>query len=99
MLKFKNGMKKRTKTTGKTLKAEKPKRARRDFAQRLAERLRPLGDVEAGALGDNSGRWVSVKSGKINFCFSFDMKGETIDKIAIYRDIWAKVDEEKILEL
>lgn len=57
------------------------------------------GEVNNGALGDSSGRWVSIKCGPLTFNFSFDMTGEEMDRIAVYRDIYAKVDEEKIFEI
>lgn len=78
----------------KTVKEKKP---RRDFAQRLAEKLRNIGEVDEGALGDSSGRWVCLKVGKLSINFSFDMKGEEIDRVGFYEEVWAVVDDRQII--
>lgn len=75
----------------------KERKPRKDFSQRLAKKLSSLGEVEEGNMGDNSCRWVVVKVGKLSISFSFDMKGENIDSIGLYEDVWQKVDERKIM--
>lgn len=69
-----------------------------DFAQKLAEKLRGTGSgtVEEGSFNDKSGRWVTIRNGATELCFSFDMKGEQIDRIALYKDKIEVVDQVKI---
>lgn len=75
----------------------KEKVLRKDFAQRLAVKLRPLGNVDEGALSDSGGRWVCLKVGKLSIHFSFDMKGEFIDSVGFYQEVWEMVDEKQII--
>jgi len=74
----------------------KEKKPRKDFAQRLAEKLRELGEVDEGALGDDSGRWVLLRQGDLSVNFSFDMKGEKIDRVGFYKQVWQVVDDQQI---
>lgn len=75
---------------------KKERKPRKDFAQRLAEKLRNIGDVETGALSDDSARWVCLKMGKLSVNFTFDMKGEQIDRVGFYEEVWQMVDERQI---
>lgn len=70
----------------KKAKKKKQRAPRKDFAQKLAEKLCKIGEVEADAFGDESGRWVNLRIGDTQLCFSFDMKGEIIDRIGLYKD-------------
>ena len=69
-------------------KVKKERKPRQDFAEKFAQKLREtgLGEVDDGALGDDSGRWVSLRVKDTELCFSFDMKGEKIDRIGLYKD-------------
>jgi len=71
---------------------------KKDFAEKLANKLRrtELGEVDEGALSDDSGRWVSIKIGDSDLCFSFDMEGENIDRIGLYKDIIEIVDQKMV---
>jgi hypothetical protein len=62
---------------------------RKDFAEKLADKLRALniGEVEEGSLSDDSGRWVNVRFKDMELCFSFDDKGENIDRLGLYKDV------------
>lgn len=79
----------------KPVKERKPKL---DFAERLAIKLREsrLGEVEEDSFSDNSARWVQLKIGDKSLVFSFDMKGEKIDNIALYKDVVEVVDQEQL---
>jgi len=65
-----------------------------DFAQRLYRKLAlcGIGEAEEGALGDDSGRWVNIRIGDSELCFSFDMSGEKIDGIQLFKDKVEVVD-------
>jgi len=80
------------------MKAKKERPPRKDFAQRLADKLRStnLGVVDEGSLSDDSGRWVSLKIKDAELSFSFDMKGENIDSIGLFKDVIQVVDQQKI---
>ena len=69
----------------KTKKQSKP---RKDFAEKFAQKLREsgLGEGYEGAFGDDSGRWVNLRVKDTELCFSFDMKGESMDRIGLYKD-------------
>ena len=55
-----------------------------------------IGDVEEGGLSDDSGRWVSLNIKDTELNFSFDIKGETIDGIGLYKDVIQVVDQDRI---
>jgi len=59
-----------------------------DFASKLAEKLSEMeiGQVEVGKLTDNSGRWVNLRKDDTTLCFSFEMDGEKINRIGLYKD-------------
>lgn len=57
-----------------------------DFSQKLAQKLRELGKVEEDAFSDNSGKWVNIRIKNSTLTFGFDMKGENIDSIHLYKD-------------
>lgn len=80
---------------------KKERKPRLDFAQRLAQKLieSGLGEVDEGALSDDSGRWVNLKIGRHELCFSFDMKGEKIDGVGLHKDIVRVVDQVKVWPL
>lgn len=69
-------------------KVKKERQPRKDFAEKLADKLRAtgLGEVDEGELSDDSGRWVNFRIKDTELCFSFDMKGEKIDGIGLYKD-------------
>ena len=69
-----------------------------DFAEKFAQKLREggLGMVSEGALNDDSGRWVELKIKDTTLCFSFDMKGESIDQIGLYKDKIEVVDQTRV---
>jgi hypothetical protein len=69
-------------------KVKKERQPRKDFAEKFADKLRAtgLGEVDEGELGDDSGRWVNLRIKDTELCFSFDMKGEAIDRIGLYKD-------------
>jgi len=69
---------------------------RRDFAEILAEKIKKFGEVDEGELGDNSGRWVSVQMGDYHLSFSFNMKGNTITDIGLYKDVWEIADQKQL---
>lgn len=76
------------------IKSQKQRQPRKDFAEKFAEKLQAmqLGQVDAGALADGSGRWVNIRIKHKELCFSFDMKGERIDRIGLYKDEIEVVD-------
>ena len=80
------------------MKKEKPRTPRKSFSERLAEKLGRVSNVEAGRLSDGSGRWVDVLSGKFKLNIGFDDKGETIESIELFREVWEKTGEEKVLD-
>lgn len=83
----------------KAVKKKKEQMPRKDFAQMFAEKLRKssLGEVDEGALFDDSARWVTLKVGLIHLSFCFNMKGELITDIGLYKDILEVVDQKQIL--
>lgn len=78
-------------------KPKKQRLPRKDFAERLAEKLEVIGEVDCGSLSDKSCRWVKVKVGKLSIEFAFDMKGEVIDNIGLYQEVWQCVDQKQIV--
>ncbi len=81
----------------KKVKAPRKERApRKDFAERLADKLKGIGEIDEGCLSDDSGRWVSVQVGLMSLNFSFDMKGEKITDIGLYKDIVEVVDQKQL---
>jgi hypothetical protein len=81
---------------GNSKKTER--KPRLDFAQRLEQKLieSGLGEVEADALSDGSGRWVNIKVGDVELYFSFDMKGEKIDNIGLYKDVVEVISQKHV---
>lgn len=79
-------------------KGKKQRKSKQDFAQKLAQKLRDggLGVVDEGAFSDDSGRWVELKVKDTTLCFSFDMKGESMDKVALYQDKVEVVDQTRV---
>lgn len=77
---------------------KKERRPRKDFAERFADKLRQseLGVVDEGALGDGSGRWVTLKVGPLDLSFSFDMKGGLITDVGLYKDVIEVTGQHKI---
>lgn len=78
----------------KITKERKPKKS---FADRLAEKLHHLGDIDTGSLSDDSGSWVCVKVGLYSFNFTFDIKGEKIERLGLYKEVWQMVDEKQLV--
>ena len=75
----------------------KPKKPRMTFAERLAGKLLNIGDIDTGTLSDKSGVWVCVKVGQYSFNFSFDGKGENIERLGLYKEVWQMVDEKQLV--
>lgn len=73
------------------------RRPRRTFAERLAEKLSHLGDIDTGSLSDRSASWVCVKVGLYSFNFTFDIKGEKIERLGLYKEVWQMVDEKQLI--
>ena len=61
---------------------------KKDFAKMFAKKIKEagLGEVIEDAFDDDSGRWVSLRIKDTVLCFSFDMKGEKIESIGLYKD-------------
>ncbi len=84
----------------KNKQQKKAKQPKRDFAEILAEKLGELGEVEAGKLGDGSGRWVTIRiSKKKELNFSFNMKGNEITGIALYKDVIEVTEQKQLFSL
>lgn len=81
----------------KKLKEIKHRKPKKTFLQKLAEKLKVFGEVDEGAFSDKSGSWVGVRMGMEYISFSFDMKGEHLDRIIITRDIIGVIDTKTIL--
>lgn len=92
---------KRTKNIGKDSKPKSRKRAKLDFAQRLAEKLRLMkkGTVDEGELSDKSARWVALQYGTMKFEVIFDHKGENICYVGVWENVYEKVDEKVIFKV
>lgn len=76
-------------------KVQKERQPRKDFAEKFAEKLRAtgLGEVDEGVFSDGNGRWVNFRIKDTELCFSFDMKGEKIDRIGLYEDKVEVIDQ------
>jgi len=77
-------------------KKKKPRTPRKDFAQRLAEKLSHLGTIDAGRLTDESCRWVDLEVKGVHLSFQFDLKGEKITEIGIYQDVVEVTGQKRI---
>jgi hypothetical protein len=82
----------------KKITIKKERVPRKDFAEKLADKLRTLniGEVEEGSLFDGSGRWVNVRFKDTELCFSFDMKGELLDRLGLYKDVIEVTDHKLV---
>jgi hypothetical protein len=78
-------------------KATKLKKPRMTFAERLAGKLLNIGDIDTGVMSDRSASWVCVKVGLYSFNFTFDAKGEKIERLGLYKEVWQMVDEKQLL--
>jgi hypothetical protein len=78
------------------MKPKKERQPRKDFAEKLRDKLQPIGCVESGSMGDNSGRWIDLKVGDVSMCISFDMKGENITNIGLYKDVVQVVNQKQL---
>lgn len=79
-------------------KSQKLPKQRKDFSQKFADKLREmnLGIVEEDRASDNSSRWVSLRIDDSELHFEFDLKGEKMYRLGLYRDIVQVVDQNKI---
>jgi len=79
-------------------KVKKERQPRKDFAEKFADKLRAtnLGEVNEGAFSDNSARWVNLRIKDTELCFSFDTKGEKIDRIGLYKDKIEVIDHIRV---
>ena len=75
----------------------KQKKPRMTFAERLAGKLLNIGDIDTGMLSDRSASWVCVKVGQYSFNFTFDAKGEKIERLGLYKEVWQMVDEKQLV--
>ncbi len=75
---------------------QKQRKPRMSFAEKLAEKLKHLGEVEHSHFNDNSGAWVELKVKDIALVFNFDMKGEKLDGVNLYQDVVQVVDTTKV---
>lgn len=69
-------------------KVKKQRKSKQNFAQKLAQKLRELGigEVTEDTFDDDSGLWISFRIKDTELCFSFDIKGENIDRVGMYKD-------------
>ena len=74
----------------------KQRKPRLTFAERLAEKLKHLGEIEHSSFSDNSGAWVTLKVNDITLSFGFDIKGEKINGLGLYKDVVEVVDQKQI---
>jgi hypothetical protein len=75
---------------------QKQRKPRMSFAEKLAEKLKHLGEVEHSHFYDNSGAWVQLKVKDITLSIGFDMKGENIDGIGLFKDVVEVVDQKQL---
>jgi hypothetical protein len=82
----------------KDKKAKHPKPVKKDFITIFAEKLKAsgLGEVDFGALSDDSCRWVNLKIKDKELCFSFDTTGEKIERVGLYQDVVEIVDQKQL---
>lgn len=64
----------------------KERKQRLDFSQKLAQKLSHLGKVEEDEFSDKSLRWITLRKGDMELVISFDIKGEKIDSIQLFKD-------------
>lgn len=78
----------------KSKKTKKETKKRLDFSQKLAHKLREMGfgEVEEGTLSDQSGKWVELRDKGVSLTISFDIKGEKIERVGLYKDKVEVVD-------
>lgn len=85
----------------KTNSKKKERKPRLDFAQRLAQKLieSGLGEVDEDSFDDESARWVDIRIGEHVLTISFDIKGEKIEGIELFKEIVEVVDQKKVWPL
>lgn len=76
----------------KEKKQPKPRVPRKCFAERLAEKLKPMGHAEY----DQEGEFVILVYKDMKLEFSVDSKGEHIDGVSLFQLVYDVVDERKI---
>lgn len=64
------------------------KKQKKCFAEKLSEKLRSanLGEVTEDSFNDNSARWVNIRIKNKDLCVVFDMKGENITELGVWKD-------------
>lgn len=80
------------------MKNKKPKRPRQNFRQRLAQKLTEanIGTVTEDSFNDNSSSWVTLRVKDTTLEFSFDIKGEKLEKIELFQDVVEVTGQRKV---
>lgn len=78
------------------MKNKSTKKPKVSFAQVLAEKLGEFGKVETGALSDKSSRWVNLRIGDTELCFSFEIDGERLQDVGLFKDVVQVVDQVRL---
>jgi hypothetical protein len=77
----------------------KKRTPRKDFSQRLAQKLieSGLGKVKEGSYDkEDDDRWVTLEINDVKLSIEFDDKGEKIERIGLFQNVWEIVDEKQI---
>lgn len=75
-------------------------RPRLNFRQRLAQKITEanIGTVTEDSFNDDSSSWVTLRFKDTELCFSFDIKGEKLEKVELFQDIVEVTGQRKVWE-
>lgn len=81
-------------------KQTKTKRTRLNFRQRLAQKITEanIGTVTEDSFNDDSASWVTLRFQDTELCFSFDIKGEKLEKVELFQDVVEVTGQRKVWE-